>query len=114
MFCDKTKNINSNYIAGGHGTTIAWGEMLAEKGVDGLSELSIASATFRLILGSLLVGQLAIYLIEKYQLRPIASSTKLKDISGQKLGKPIKHKVSIENVVDTIFALAICIFWCNR
>jgi ESS family glutamate:Na+ symporter len=114
-------------LAGGHGTAIAWGEMLADNGLDGLSELGIASATFGLILGGAFGGPLAMYLIEKYQLRPSEEGAKnngkpikkpvkkaAKKVAENEQvveAKPVKHKVSIENVIDTIFALAICIFF---
>jgi len=51
-------------LIGGHGTAIAWAPEIAEKyGVGNALELGIASATFGLILASLIGGPIAKFLI---------------------------------------------------
>ena len=52
-------------LIGGHGTAIAWAPTFAEEyGVSNAMEIGIASATFGLILASLMGGPIASYLIK--------------------------------------------------
>jgi len=55
-------------LIGGHGTSIAWAPRFEELGVVGAGEIGIASATFGLILASLMGGPLAKFLIQRHQL----------------------------------------------
>jgi len=58
-------------LIGGHGTTIAWSPRIAEDyGIANAMEIGIASATFGLILASLMGGPIAKYLINKHRLVP--------------------------------------------
>lgn len=58
-------------LSGGHGTAIAWSEIfINDYGISNASEIGIACATFGLILGGVLGGPIAKYLIGKYKLRP--------------------------------------------
>jgi len=58
-------------LIGGHGTAIAWApRFAAEYGVPNAMEVGIASATFGLILASLMGGPIAKFLITRYQLKP--------------------------------------------
>jgi ESS family glutamate:Na+ symporter len=58
-------------LIGGHGTAIAWAPSFAEDyGVANAMEIGIASATFGLILASLMGGPIAKFLISRYQLKP--------------------------------------------
>jgi len=55
-------------LIGGHGTSIAWAPRFEEMGIVGASEIGIASATFGLILASLMGGPLAKFLIQRHLL----------------------------------------------
>lgn len=56
-------------LVGGHGTAGAWGAVLeAEHGVQGATTLGIACATFGLVIGGLIGGPLAKWLIQRHQL----------------------------------------------
>ena len=56
-------------LTGGHGTAGAWGEILeVEHGIQGALALGMASATFGLIIGGIIVGPLAKLLINRYNL----------------------------------------------
>ena len=56
-------------LTGGHGTAGAWGSILESKyHVDGATTLGMASATFGLVLGGLVGGPVARYLITKKRL----------------------------------------------
>jgi ESS family glutamate:Na+ symporter len=58
-------------LIGGHGTSIAWAPTIAEEyGIANAMEIGIASATFGLILASLMGGPIARFLIKRHQLRP--------------------------------------------
>lgn len=56
-------------LTGGHGTAGAWGEILETKyAIEGATTLGMASATFGLVMGGLIGGPLAKYLINKNKL----------------------------------------------
>jgi ESS family glutamate:Na+ symporter len=60
-------------LIGGHGTAIAWSPTFAEEyGILNASEIGVASATFGLILASLMGGPIARHLIRKHDLKPAA------------------------------------------
>jgi len=56
-------------LSGGHGTGAAWGRVFSERhGLTAATEIAIACATFGLILGGLIGGPVARFLIRKVQL----------------------------------------------
>jgi ESS family glutamate:Na+ symporter len=58
-------------LIGGHGTAIAWAPRIAEDfGISNAMEIGIASATFGLILASLMGGPIAKFLIKRHNLAP--------------------------------------------
>ena len=58
-------------LSGGHGTAIAWTPVFSDEyGIQFAGEIGIACATFGLILGGLLGGPLARFLVERYKLEP--------------------------------------------
>ena len=58
-------------LSGGHGTAIAWAPVFRDDyGIQLAGEIGIACATFGLILGGLLGGPLARFLIERHKLEP--------------------------------------------
>jgi ESS family glutamate:Na+ symporter len=64
-------------LIGGHGTTIAWAPSIAEThGIANAMEIGIASATFGLILASLMGGPIAKLLINRYRLVPAAGTAR--------------------------------------
>ena len=57
-------------LSGGHGTAIAWAPTFVERyQIGNAMEIGIACATFGLVIGSLLGGPLAKFLITRYQLK---------------------------------------------
>lgn len=58
-------------MVGGHGTAGSFGPMLEEIGITGATTVSVASATFGLIMGSIIGGLVARGLIHKHKLRTI-------------------------------------------
>ena len=57
-------------MEGGHGFAAAFGSTIESLGINNASGVGIAAATFGLILGGVLGGPLAKFLIEKYKLKP--------------------------------------------
>lgn len=57
-------------LAGGHGTAAAWGTKFAEeRNLQGIVELGIAAATYGLVVGGLLGGPFAGWLIRRHRVR---------------------------------------------
>ena len=98
-------------LSGGHGTAIAWAPTLAENyGISKASEIGIACATFGLILGGLIGGPIAKFLITKYQLKPAHPE------DAHLVGLPVKDAKTVksdENCreinVDTILSCLLVI-----
>jgi ESS family glutamate:Na+ symporter len=66
-------------LIGGHGTAIAWAPKISEGyGISNAMEIGIASATFGLILASLMGGPIAKFLIKRHDLKP--STTESLDV----------------------------------
>jgi ESS family glutamate:Na+ symporter len=64
-------------LIGGHGTTIAWAPNIAEQyGIVNAMEIGVASATFGLILASLMGGPIARLLITRHGLAPSQSEAR--------------------------------------
>jgi ESS family glutamate:Na+ symporter len=56
-------------LSGGHGTAAAWGgKFVEERGVRGAIELGIAAATYGLVLGGVLGGPLASFLMRRHRI----------------------------------------------
>ncbi len=62
-------------LSGGHGTAIAWAPRFVENyGIENALEIGVACATFGLILGGLLGGPIAKFLITRYELETSGES----------------------------------------
>ncbi|HHH42848.1 MAG TPA: sodium/glutamate symporter [Gammaproteobacteria bacterium] len=89
-------------LIGGHGTAIAWAPRIAEDfGISGAMEIGLASATFGLILASLMGGPIAKLLITRYQLKPT-------DAQPLDVGKPDTQKqgnIGYLELLDAILAI---------
>lgn len=60
-------------LVGGHGTTVAWGPVVAEAGFPAALETGMAVATLGLIVASVMGGPIAKFLIERRGLEPTAA-----------------------------------------
>lgn len=102
-------------LIGGHGTAIAWAPNVAENyGIINAMEIGIASATFGLILASLMGGPIAKYLIKKHNLK--ASHEEPQDI-GAAEDETDKHQgIHYLEFLDAILSihLAIILGWIMR
>ncbi len=94
-------------LSGGHGTTIAWAPVfIDEYGISNAMEIGIACATFGLVLGGLIGGPIAKFLINRNNLQP---TSKEEDLS---VG--IKHEeenvnINYFNVLNTMLVICIAI-----
>jgi len=93
-------------LSGGHGTAIAWAPVLAEKyAVNHAMEIGVACATFGLVLGGVIGGPIASYLITKYKLK----SSSHEHIT---VGIPISNgneRINVNSVLNAILVLGIAI-----
>ncbi len=94
-------------LSGGHGTAIAWAPVfIDEYGISNAMEIGIACATFGLVLGGLIGGPIAKFLINRNNLQP---TSKEEDLS---VG--IKHEeevvnINYFNVLNTMLVICIAI-----
>jgi ESS family glutamate:Na+ symporter len=91
-------------LSGGHGTAIAWAPRFVEEyGVTGAMEIGIACATFGLVLGGLIGGPLAKFLITRHKLEPSGDTNLTVGISHNVSESPIDYQRMLNSI------LAICI-----
>ncbi len=102
-------------LIGGHGTAIAWAPKIQEQfGLSNAMEIGIASATFGLILASLMGGPIAKYLITKHQLKPNTLSNEHKT-QGKESVIPVK--MTSFDFLEALLAIHICVivgFFLNK
>lgn len=93
-------------LIGGHGTTIAWAPVFIEEyGITNAMEIGIATATFGLILASLMGGPIASFLIKKHNL-------KANNIDTQSVGinyEDKKIQIDYLSFLHAILAIHLCI-----
>lgn len=92
-------------LIGGHGTAIAWAPRIGEDyGVQSAMEIGIASATFGLILASLMGGPIAKFLINRHNLTP----DEKEPVDVGVAAKKADNKITGFDFLDAIFAIHIC------
>ncbi|WP_020208449.1 sodium/glutamate symporter [Gilvimarinus chinensis] len=94
-------------FAGGHGTAIAWGQEAEAAGLLRAGELGIAFATFGLVMGGMIGGPIARFLIQKNQL--YSSDETAPEIAFNAASPETSDPYSLVNLLRTIFVLALCI-----
>jgi glutamate:Na+ symporter, ESS family len=93
-------------LTGGHGTGAAYGGRFGDTmNIAGAMELTMACATAGLVLGSLLGGPLAEYLVTRHKLTPTAPdpATTLSETDED------LDYVSVQSVLDTLLAILACL-----
>ncbi|MEA5511471.1 sodium/glutamate symporter [Crocosphaera sp. UHCC 0190] len=94
-------------LSGGHGTAIAWSPIFMNNyGIANASEIGIASATFGLVLGGIIGGPTAKFLIIRNRLRP--------NYQEQELAIGIKHnrrnvKIDYNTMLNSFLVIAAAI-----
>jgi ESS family glutamate:Na+ symporter len=96
-------------LIGGHGTAIAWAPTIGEThGITNAMEIGIASATFGLILASIMGGPIAKFLINRHQLTPTAEeAAECQDVGLTEAQK--KEGIGHLDFLDAVLAIHICI-----
>jgi len=97
-------------LIGGHGTTIAWAPSIAEQyGISNAMEIGIASATFGLILASIMGGPIAKFLITRHRLAPALQqpTEEVQDIGLSE--KQRKTGIDHLDFLGAVLAIHICI-----
>ena len=93
-------------FAGGHGTSITWGSVAQEQGLEGATALGLACATIGLIAGGVLGGPIARDLINRNKLQgdiegeAHTTSPQITESAGP---------VNLDGVLDALWLLAMCI-----
>ncbi len=95
-------------LSGGHGTGVAWGKVFAETyGVASAAEIALACATFGLVLGGVIGGPVAKFLLRRVDL-PRADS---KDSSAESsFDQPNQVRlITAPALIETLALIAICL-----
>lgn len=93
-------------LIGGHGTAIAWSPKIGESfGLETAMEIGIASATFGLILASVMGGPIAKFLINRHNLSP--EKVEKMDV-GTSPNNP-KPSINAYDFLDAVLAIHICV-----
>ncbi|MDJ0510108.1 MAG: sodium/glutamate symporter [Crocosphaera sp.] len=94
-------------LSGGHGTVIAWSPIFAQDyGVTNAAEVGIATATFGLILGGLVGGPIANFLITRHQL---TSKSDENLVVGFPYDDQPTAKIDYNTMLNVILVITICI-----
>lgn len=111
-------------LTGGHGTAGAWGHILETKyGLEGATTLGMASATFGLVIGGLIGGPVAKFLIERHNLatgRSVGEEIRDDKIpvapTGEHSTFEFPHKtrlITADNAISTLAMFAACLAFGN-
>jgi ESS family glutamate:Na+ symporter len=93
-------------LSGGHGTAIAWAPTFVDRyGISNAMEIGIACATFGLVLGGLIGGPIAKFLIGHYHLQPQ---------QGEHLTVGFKYtdtteEISVDSMLIVLFVISVTI-----
>ena len=95
-------------LIGGHGTAIAWAPKVGEQfGLESAMEIGIASATFGLILASLMGGPIAKFLIKRHNLKSSDSSSSIKS----EVKESQTQQLTSFQFLDAVLAIHICVIF---
>lgn len=87
-------------LSGGHGTAIAWTSIFRdEHGIKLAAEIGIACATFGLVLGGILGGPLARFLVNRYQLEPHSDATQTVGVEHECKMLPVDYQQMLRAVL---------------
>jgi ESS family glutamate:Na+ symporter len=93
-------------LSGGHGTAIAWApKFVSQYGISSAMEVGIACATFGLILGGLIGGPIAKFLITHYALTPSCDTALTVGVSHELDATPIDY----QRMLNNIFIIAVSV-----
>ncbi|RZG87557.1 sodium/glutamate symporter [Acinetobacter sp. WCHAc060033] len=111
--------VGSITLTGGHGTAGAWGTILEnEHGIHGAVVLGMASATFGLIIGGVIGGPVAKFLIKRHKLATEIGDVDHDDTPAAEGSAAFEypHKtrlITSSNAITTLGMFSLCIFIAN-
>jgi ESS family glutamate:Na+ symporter len=92
-------------LSGGHGTAIAWAPVFIEDyGIPNAMELGIACATFGLVLGGVIGGPIAKFLIKRHKLKPDSSEAITVGIQDE-----IVEKINVDSMLMALLIISIAV-----
>lgn len=95
-------------LAGGHATANSWGGIFSTTyGVTGAKEIAIASATFGLVMGGLIGGPVARFLVKRTQTPEGVPDDKIQPSGFEKPLDP--RQISTRSFTESIILIAICL-----
>lgn len=112
--------VGSITLTGGHGTAGAWGAVLENQhGIQGAIVLGMASATFGLIIGGVVGGPVAKFLIKRHHLaEKIIDESNQQQLDDTINTAPFEHPkktrlITATDAVSTLGMFALCIYFAN-
>ncbi|PJG83556.1 sodium/glutamate symporter [Caviibacterium pharyngocola] len=98
-------------LTGGHGTGAAWAEDLTARfGIQGAMELAMACATFGLVLGGIIGGPVASFLLKRLHKDEVPEDENVDDVE-EAFEKPVyRRKINTRSVIETITMMSLCLF----
>jgi glutamate:Na+ symporter, ESS family len=95
-------------LTGGHGTGAAWAKVFGEvNNIQGAMEVAMACATFGLILGGVVAGPVAHFLITRYKLRGEADTAEI--AAPGEIGPYERRPLSPESLIETVLLIMVCL-----
>jgi ESS family glutamate:Na+ symporter len=95
-------------LSGGHGTGAAWSKVFTERhGLASATEIALACATFGLVLGGIVGGPVARFLISRHRLSPNPETGDTPAV-GFEAPKAVRL-ITPESFIETLALVAICI-----
>lgn len=97
-------------LTGGHGTGAAWAEDLTTTfHIEGAMELAMACATYGLVMGGIIGGPVANFLLKRKKIEP-SPQLEGNEIQLETFENPVsKRRMNVHNVIETLTMLAICV-----
>lgn len=97
-------------LTGGHGTGAAWAENLTKTfHIEGAMELAMACATYGLVMGGIIGGPVANFLLKKNKINP-SPQPKGDEVPIEAFENPeSKRRMNVHNVIETLTMLAVCV-----
>ncbi len=95
-------------LSGGHGTGVAWGKVFAETyGVASAAEIALACATFGLVLGGVIGGPVAKFLLRRVELPDARSKDNMAESSFEKPNQV--RLITAPALIETLALISICL-----
>ena len=95
-------------LSGGHGTAIAWTPIFRDEyEIEKAGEIGIACATFGLVLGGLLGGPLARFLVQHYRLEPDSDALQTIGVAHDSDSIPIDYQRMLRTILVIFITIGI-------